>query len=75
MSPFPVVTEEMAEQARQAYMGDLAPITLRTACGYRDWHHRLGCECGGEVRHLWKDNSGALLECGVDFSPLPEPKP
>ena len=59
--------EELAE-IRQSTMGDLAPVTVCTACGWQDIWHRLGCKCGGEVKHLWRDRSDSLLEYGVDFS-------
>lgn len=50
--------------------GELYPVTV-CECGERNFMHRLGCRCGGQVKWLFMDRSGSVIECGVDFSPWP----
>lgn len=56
---------------RNAHAGDLHAVTV-CECGERNFGHRLGCRCRGKIKWLFMDNSGSILECGVDFSPLPD---
>jgi hypothetical protein len=67
----PLPSAEEMQAHKNAHAGDLHQITV-CECGEKQFFHRLGCRCGGSIKWLYMDNSGAILECGVDFSPLPE---
>ncbi len=67
----PMPTDEEIQKVKNATAGSLFPITV-CECDSKNFMHRLGCRCGGRVRWLWQDKSGSILECGVDFSPLPD---
>ena len=63
-------SEQELQEFRNAHAGDLHAVTV-CECGNMQYAHRLGCRCAGKIKWLYLDNSGSLLECGVDFSPLP----
>lgn len=70
MITFPELpSDEDIRKIQAETAGDIFPITV-CECGLNNYFHRLGCKCGGKVRHLWQDKSGSVLECGVDFSPM-----
>jgi hypothetical protein len=73
MIGFPELPSDEEMRAHQnAMAGELSPITVCQSCCTQSYLHRLGCKCGGEIKWLWQDRSGAILECGIDFSPLPD---
>jgi len=63
--------EEIKKQLWK-FSGHLAAITV-CECGQKYYMHRLGCICGGKIQWRYTDQSGSVLECGIDFSPLTPP--
>ena len=64
-------SEEEIAKHLESISGDLCAVTVCQLCGFKNYMHRLGCKCGGDVKWLWQDRSGSIVECGTDFSPWP----
>lgn len=63
----PMPTSAEMKRFKESVAGNLAAVTV-CECGKKEYLHRLGCSCGGQIRLLWQDSSGSLIERGIDFS-------
>ncbi|MBE0508169.1 MAG: hypothetical protein IBX50_15880 [Marinospirillum sp.] len=73
----PSATEGELKKARERDAGFLAPLTVCNQCGGKEYFHRLGCRCTRDitkidVKWVWMDIGGTILEQGIDFCWIPK---